>query len=481
MIRTICVILFSLLTSLSSIAESWLGGGTALDPYQISTVEQLQELSERVNSGSSYKGIFFRLEADLNMADSLVDCHDWIPIGSVSSPFAGVFDGNGKEIDSIIFAGGDYVGLFGYLSHTAVVKDVTLNDPSGWAGVCMGGISGLNEGTIQSCKVNGGSISDVKIIGGITGINYGVVDSCSSSCYLYSKLATGGIVGYNYGEVKNCTNQRGFDGILGTGGIVGYNGGFTHVPCNHEYHELGFVSHCINEGRVFGDTYTGGICGRNDGYVLNCGNEALVKSLYEVGGIVGVNGSMVNAEGFVYNSYNRGTVYAENSTAGAICGTNTGRGTIDNVFNSGVVVSENSDTTWMVAVDEGLAAHLYDFQMDESDSTYYEALDSVFVMLKDWADTVSLNYIYPWVFIDSILDFGLYVAPPIQTSVEDVGRADDSISESVFGGIWLADGSSVYTVKGELVYLNRSGQRRFMRLKPGVYVVNRKKILVVSD
>lgn len=480
MIQRITYILLFVLSSFWVSAETWMGAGIPTDPYQIVSVEQLLELADSVNNGNDYEGSYFILGADLDMANGTVECNDWIPIGSISAPFSGTFDGNGKVINHLTFAGGDYVGLFGYLSSLAVVKNMLFLEPSGWTNSCMGVICGLNEGKIQHCTVSEGTVTNAKIIGGIAGLNFGVIDSCSTNCYLYSRLATGGIAGYNYGEVRNCANYGGFDGVIGTGGIVGYNGGFKHATCSQDNHELGFVLHCINKGRVFGDTYTGGICGRNDGYVFNCGNDAFVKSLYEVGGIVGVNGSIVNAEGFVYNSYNKGTVYAESSTAGAICGTNTGHGTIDNVFNSGVIVSEKSVSTQMVAVDEGLAAHLYDFQVDKSDATYYETIDSVYLMLKNWADTVSLNHISPWVLADYNLGLGDYIASPSQILAEDVWITDNSLLGTAPGGVWLANDWAVYTVKGELVYLNRSGQRYFAHLKPGVYIVNKKKILVVN-
>lgn len=460
--------------------ESWEGTGQESDPYRIATVEHLQELADSVNNGTSYEGYYFVLEENLNMADSLVDCTDWIPIGVLAAPFAASFDGNGHSIDSIVFKGENNVGLFGCTSHTAVIQNLEINQPSGWSNVGMGVICGLNEGLIQNCHVNTGCITCAKVLGGIAGINYGVIDSCSNNCYLYSNLATGGIAGFNYGEIKNCVNSRGFDGLLGTGGIVGYNGGFKHIPCNHAYHERGFVSHCTNEGRVFGDTYTGGICGRNDGSVLNCENTALIKSLTTVGGIVGVNGSVVNAKGFVYNSFNTGTVYAEDSTAGAICAINTAGGTIENVFNAGSVLAGDTLSSLLVAYDNGWSQYLYDLQVDREDSTYYEVMDSIATQLSHWADTTDKQYIYPWLWSDSTLQFGEYI-PSAPTGEEDQRMDETSYLSLSAEGVWLEAGSSIYTVKGELIYLNQRKEPIFIHLQTGLYIVGRKKVLIVNQ
>ncbi len=509
--RTYLSIILGLLYSLFLSAESWTGTGDAMDPYQISSVEQLQELADRVNEGTSYEDQYFLLTEDLDMSDTTADCQDWIAIGTLKRPFAGFFDGNGKEIRNIQFAGGNYLGLFGCLSHRAEVWDLTIFNPNGWGNADMGVICGLNEGTIRACKVVRGGISDPKIIGGIAGINYGIIDGCSNDCYVSSKIATGGIAGFNYGVITNCTNTRGFDGLMGTGGIVGYNGGFSHEPCNHDTHKRGFVSHCANEGTVLGDSYTGGICGRNDGLLVNCENEGLVKSLVYSGGIAGVNGSVVNTAGTIYNSFNTGTIYAEDSIAGAICGLNTGNGVVDNVFNEGKILSSDTTSTLLVARDEGFSDHLYELFRDftyeplpidtlSTDSTavdslvsvenlaakrYYQSLDSIVTLMNTWVDTVHFSPLYTWSATDSVISFGVYEVTTDVAEEINESMKEDTQTEVAYGGVWLEKNHSIYTVKGELIYLNRGGKLRYVPLRIGLYVVGDKngfkKVMVARE
>lgn len=56
------------------------GSGTAEDPYQIATPQQMAKLAADINSGDESKkhsGEHFKLTADLNLS-----AHRWIPIGS---------------------------------------------------------------------------------------------------------------------------------------------------------------------------------------------------------------------------------------------------------------------------------------------------------------------------------------------------------------------------------------------------------------
>lgn len=469
--RCVFCILLGAFSSIPLFAESWMGAGNPEDPYQITSINHLMELSERVLMGFSYEGYYFRLNADLNMSDTE---DEWTPIGSFSTPFAGYFDGNGKEIKGLSFKGGDYVGLFGYLAHTAVVKNLTFIEPEGWSRYCTGVICGLNEGLIQSCTVGRGEISNVKIIGGIAGINYGVIDSCYNYCYMYSRVAIGGISGFNYGTITNCVNFRDFEGLVGIGGIVGLNGGFSHVPCNHESHELGVVSHCVNNGMVIGDTYAGGICGRNQGTVRNCKNSGSVRAIYAAGGIVGVNGSIVNAPGYIYNSYCNATIFAEDSVAGGICGTNTANGFIDNVFSQGETESLEAIPNLIVDRDEGFSDHLYYLLEDVDGYRYYDSLNTIVSMLNHWADTTFVPSIYSWLLWDSDLSFVDNSTPTEVDKVQSTHQA-----EIVVGGIWLAEGASVYTIRGELVYMNNSAKRCFIPLRDGLYLSNGTKVLVV--
>ena len=80
------------------------GSGTAADPWQIATPEQLAKLAADINSGvvsESHSNEHFVLTADIDLS-----AHRWIPIGSGDSTesfhaFCGYFDGNNKTITGL--------------------------------------------------------------------------------------------------------------------------------------------------------------------------------------------------------------------------------------------------------------------------------------------------------------------------------------------------------------------------------------------
>ena len=90
----------------------------------------------------------------------------WLPIGSLSSAFTGVFDGRGYAIANLYISrdAAEYVGLFGYIGRGGEVRNLGL------AGVditdryyftnqdlrkYVGGLAGYNNGTISASYTTG--------------------------------------------------------------------------------------------------------------------------------------------------------------------------------------------------------------------------------------------------------------------------------------------------------------------------------------
>ncbi len=157
------------------------------------------------------------LTADLDLSDV-----SWMPIGTISNPFKGTFDGQGHTISNLNVniqgsSTGDVAGLFGQVAPEGVVKDVNIssgriyvNAPSSTGAACyIGSIVGLNEGTVVGCS-NAALVLgnwDFARVGGIVGKNSGKVQNCYNLGELYtSKINNfaGGIVGNNKGTVQNC-------------------------------------------------------------------------------------------------------------------------------------------------------------------------------------------------------------------------------------------------------------------------------------
>ncbi len=115
---------------------------------QVESAEQLSEIAYKVNHGDEayVNGVFF-VTADISLAGSL-----WTPIGSQSSPFRGVFYGNGRiisniSIDTITTENNSGVGLFGNISG-ATITDIRLG---GWSqvnvpsNITVGSLIGISE------------------------------------------------------------------------------------------------------------------------------------------------------------------------------------------------------------------------------------------------------------------------------------------------------------------------------------------------
>lgn len=98
------------------------GDGTIANPYKISSAEQLATVSKNI---ATYREKSFKLTRNLDISK-----YTWVPIGTISTPYSGIFDGDGCSVSGIrIDANNEfaYAGLFGYLSN-ATIKNLTMVD-----------------------------------------------------------------------------------------------------------------------------------------------------------------------------------------------------------------------------------------------------------------------------------------------------------------------------------------------------------------
>lgn len=109
------------------------GSGTADDPWQIASVDQLAYLAATVNDGSKsgYMGAyFFVLTADLDMSGV-----DWRPIGNMNDMenhttlFLGSFDGQDYTVSNLTYKNNQFIvgaGLFGI--SVGEIKNVNIEN-----------------------------------------------------------------------------------------------------------------------------------------------------------------------------------------------------------------------------------------------------------------------------------------------------------------------------------------------------------------
>ena len=205
------------------------GSGTEGDPYLISSLDNLFWVTKTISSWNSY----FKQTSDIDASSS----SGWdggqglAPIGNGSTFFSGSYDGDGHTINGLYInrTASDYIGLFGMINNSAVVKNIGVSNVNFNGHDNVGGLIGYNSGTITKCYLTG-SINGVNQTGGLVGENLsGTVTDCYSTASVNSTgLNVGGLVGSNdIGTVTNSYSTGPVSGNNPVGGLVGSDGGGT--------------------------------------------------------------------------------------------------------------------------------------------------------------------------------------------------------------------------------------------------------------
>ena len=291
------------------------GTGTENDPYLISSVEDLKEMV-KVKDPTCFK-----LEQSIVLSEE-----QWTPLEWINNDDDNVFvfDGAGLSISGLKIDGNQnpnmkYSGLFSIIKYVTIknltVEGEIINAEGMVGGICgvnngatienccnnvniiavkavvsepdymlvVGGISGIDNGSINKCKNKGklkisnqSENNDASIfLGGITGMSPGNISECynigdleiSNGNDKYANYSLGGICGYiNWSTVKNCYNQGVIkdnisqtSGVVYIGGIIGWNQGISYSPFPYG------IEYCYNTGNFKlnenSTSKVGGICG----------------------------------------------------------------------------------------------------------------------------------------------------------------------------------------------------------------------------
>ncbi len=334
--KTILSSVFVMIFSVYSFVQAGFyggGSGTADDPYQIRTAEQMNTIGLNPDDWAGH----FQLMNDINMYEFLGDPDNCLPreyniIGSgADNPFSGTFDGNGYVISNFSYYNGsapsNYVGLFGYTSSTAKILNLGLEDVyfgayySNSVGVLvgynkgeisgcyitgMGGPRGANRvgglvgenwppGTITACYSNVSIIWGKEDIGGLAGLNQGIITMSYANCSVIGEIGVGGLVGRNYGSISKSYATGWLSGeLFWSGGLTGLNSG-TVADC---YADLS-----VNGGQF----WSGGLIGWNSGSVTDCYSASTVSGGSYVGGFAGGNYSDGIFSGCFWDEQSSGT------------------------------------------------------------------------------------------------------------------------------------------------------------------------------
>ena len=127
-------------------AYDWDGSGTAADPYLIKNELDWWQLYDASES-ETFSGVYFRQTRDISEIHSMV--------GTESSPFAGIYDGDGHSLNVSINSDGAFTAPFRYVGgatirHLHIKGTITGKlHTSGLIGACQGGTN-----TIEDCHVS---------------------------------------------------------------------------------------------------------------------------------------------------------------------------------------------------------------------------------------------------------------------------------------------------------------------------------------
>ncbi|MEN6308474.1 MAG: hypothetical protein ABFD91_12035 [Anaerohalosphaeraceae bacterium] len=303
------------------------GQGTPENPYQISTAEQLMA----IGSDPSVLGSHFVLTADIDLSGRVFDEAliapdiDWQRADYQGQPFTGSFDGRNKHIIGLVIEadqpGRDYLGLFGQLGSSAIVRDLDLrglfiNTP---VSLYVGGLAGRAvSATVLRCEVEG-QIFAAGLMGGLVGdaeqttikvCEFSGLMACDSSGYYL-----GGLVGRGYSvTIQGCRTLGRM--ILGewsglSGGLIGSISSSAilcscaqmTMACGGHTAQIGglvgvfsfsYVNNCYSQGSIdassTADTF-GGLIGQCDTVLFE------IKNCYAVCQIIG--GSGINVGGLI--------------------------------------------------------------------------------------------------------------------------------------------------------------------------------------
>jgi len=280
--------------------------------YDISSPEDVVEMSKRVNSG-----LYSEICSTYNlMCDIDMNGIDFMPMGKYPDymeqydlrrpnkiGFCGILYGNNHSINNLNIAAeadeseymNNYCGFFSILGQEAEVRDLSIinadienmgENYSVGSGILAGRIYGSK---IENCYVSG-TVKGTVLVGGLAGESYGgdklngeelrcEIIKCNADVEVFGESWIGGFVGSNGADIVNCSVK----GIVTSDEIEDYKRSSL-------------------ENMPFG---IGGFTGFNSGHISNSGSGVWVKAMVNVkwvGSFIGYSQGDGDAYECFYNS-----------------------------------------------------------------------------------------------------------------------------------------------------------------------------------
>lgn len=245
------------------------------DTFAVSTVDDLVNLAELVNSGVDTTDKTFVMGGDIDVSawcEANSATGGWNPIGiDYSNRFKGTFDGNGHKISGVKIdrEGTNYQGVFGLT--IGELKNIGVEEVDIKGGNVTGGLAGYAGSAITNSYATG-NVTGGELTGGLVGSASGAITNSYATGDVTGGDWTGGLIGQlnkpsgtlnldkisSSGTVTSSTGNR--TGSL-IGGIVNTYDGTSFSTINitnasaresDEYDMIGF------EGKQDGTAYSSG-------------------------------------------------------------------------------------------------------------------------------------------------------------------------------------------------------------------------------
>ena len=317
-----------------TVATGFAGGaGTKSDPYIIRTAEELAYLAQTVNEGTTYKGMYIMLDADIFLNDEiftfeadtgLVKVSDGINSAYLGTGICGDTSGENIMFDTTASSAGawyvsddtdetgSYEGVI--FAWTPIGMKIASDTSKSFQGSFDGG-----NHTVKGMYIN--SKTDDHSGFGLFGSAYCATVSNVGvlSSYIKDDYYVGGVVGYGENcNISSCYNAAIVNGQNSVGGVVGYN-----MVTLADF--ISTIEKCHNYGIVCGAYNIGGVIGSNyaraytSAIVTSCYNTGTVSGISPVGGLVARSSAFDDTAIVALEySHNKGTVYGTYNTGGVV-------------------------------------------------------------------------------------------------------------------------------------------------------------------
>ncbi|MFZ7103344.1 MAG: hypothetical protein ACOWWO_11915 [Peptococcaceae bacterium] len=188
------------------------GDGTEQNPYQITTLAQLDEVKNDLTA-------HYMLMNDIDASDTVnwinieLGLIGFVPIGcsSLDVYFSGCFDGNGHSVKNIYIESSNVwdLSLFGVTSSIAKIRNLGLIDPitRGLGTGEIGSLVGWNEGLVENCYTAGGTAFGTWAVASFIAYNSGgIIRNCYSiNCDVQGEESSGFVTFSNdNAQIINC-------------------------------------------------------------------------------------------------------------------------------------------------------------------------------------------------------------------------------------------------------------------------------------